>query len=110
MAGMIGPTFAGGMVDLLLRTVSDLASEPLDKVSGWPMPEAYLAGGMASIKEMYDAGLIDDKTYQAWGDIDGGDAGRVAAGNEQLLYREQHDVTVRPTTTCATIMAPWARP
>lgn len=92
MAGMIGPTFAGGMVDLLLRTVSDLASEPLDKVSGWPMPEAYLAGGMASVKEMYDAGLIDDKTYQAWGDIDGGDAGRVAAGNEQLLYREQHDV------------------
>lgn len=136
MAGMIGPTFAGGMFDLqMLRKLSDLASAPLDHVPGWlwnplvppqlkdltilgeisegefkffetsllqmqknifsdqmPMHEAYLAGGMASMKEMYDAGLIDEKTYQAWGDIDSGDAARVQAGNTQLLYREQHDV------------------
>ena len=57
-----------------------------------PMHEAFMAGGIAGIKEMYDAGLIDSDTYRAWQDIDSGDAGRVAAGNEQLLYREQHDI------------------
>jgi hypothetical protein len=57
-----------------------------------PMHEAYLAGGITNIKEMYDAGLIDTNTYQAWQGINSGDPGRVADGNEQLLYREQHDI------------------
>jgi len=57
-----------------------------------PMHEAFMAGGMTNIEEMYDAGLIDTDTYRAWQDIDSGDPGRVADGNEQLLYREQHDV------------------
>ncbi|MEJ7629988.1 MAG: hypothetical protein WKF54_10395 [Nocardioidaceae bacterium] len=48
-----------------------------------PMHEAYLASGMAGIQEMYDAGLIDSATYQAWGDIDSGDPSRVADGNGQ---------------------------
>jgi hypothetical protein len=57
-----------------------------------PMHEAYLAGGLDGIEELYDAGLIDTATLNAWRDIDSGDAARVAAGNEQLLYREQHDI------------------
>ena len=36
MAAMIGPVFAGGMVDLqLMRRLSDIASKPLDIVPGW---------------------------------------------------------------------------
>lgn len=57
-----------------------------------PMHEAYLAQGLGGIKEMYDAGLIDTGTYNAWRDIDSGDPSRVASGNERLLYREQHDI------------------
>jgi hypothetical protein len=136
MAGMIGPTFAGGMFDLqMLSKLGDLASTPLDVAPDWlvgpllppqlrdlavlgqmsehefqyfetsllqmqkdifsdqmPMHEAYMANGMAGIKEMYDAGLIDTNTYNAWTDIHSGDPARVADGNATLLYREQHDI------------------
>ncbi len=70
----------------LLQMQKDIFSDQM------PMHEAYLATGMTGIKEMYDAGLIDTDTYQAWGDIDSGDPSRVSDGNEALLYREQHDI------------------
>lgn len=139
MAGMIGPTFAGGMFDLqMLERFSDIASGPLDAVPDWakgpllaampaplrdiavlgemgeaefdyyetkllemqkqiftdqmPMHEAYMAMGMEGIEEMRDAGLIDNQMVDAWRDIDSGDPGRVADGNADLLYREQHEI------------------
>ncbi len=61
----------------LLQMQKDIFSDQM------PMHEAYLASGMAGIEEMYDAGLIDSATYQAWGDIDSGDPSRVADGNGQ---------------------------
>lgn len=62
--------------------------------------EAYLGGGMEAIEEMQEAGLFDngnpDATVQAWQNIDdgrrSGDEALVTAGNEYLLYREQHDI------------------
>ncbi len=62
--------------------------------------EAYLGGGMEAIEEMREAGLFDngnpDATVQAWQNIhDGrwsGDEELITAGNEYLLYREQHDI------------------
>jgi hypothetical protein len=60
------------------------------------MHEAYLGGGMASIRELQEAGLIDPRTEQAWGQIDEGrrtgNNSLIKAGNTALLYREQHDV------------------
>ncbi len=70
----------------LLQMQKDIFSDQM------PMHEAYMANGIAGIKEMYDAGLIDTRTYQAWKGIDSGDPSRVADGNAALLYREQHDV------------------
>lgn len=139
MAGMIGPTFAGGMFDLqMFGEFADILSGPLDAVPDWakgpllalmpaplrdlavlgelgeaefqyfetsllsmqkqifvdqvPMHEAYMAMGMAGLEEMRAAGLIDDFTLEAWRDIDSGDPDRVASGNTDLLYREQHDI------------------
>lgn len=61
-----------------------------------PMHEAYLHGGMAAIREMHRAGIIDDKTLQAWQDIDEGrETGNqdlIARGNKYLLHREQFDI------------------
>lgn len=70
----------------LLNMQKDIFSDQM------PMHEAYLAEGTEGIREMYDAGLIDTRTYEAWQDIDSGDPTRVADGNEALLYREQHDI------------------
>jgi hypothetical protein len=58
-----------------------------------PMHEAYLAGGVPALRDMHDAGLINQKVLQAWTDIGQGsrtgDAPLVAAGNAGLLYQEQ---------------------
>jgi hypothetical protein len=64
------------------------------------MHEAYLGGGLDAIAELRDAGLFDDgdpaQTYTAWEQIDEGrrtgNEELITAGNEYLLYREQHDV------------------
>ncbi|HYJ70241.1 MAG TPA: hypothetical protein VEX15_21525 [Nocardioidaceae bacterium] len=64
------------------------------------MHQAYLDGGMDAIAEMRDAGLFDngdpDQTYNAWSQIDEGrrtgNNELITAGNEYLLYREQHDI------------------
>lgn len=63
------------------------------------MHEAYLEGGMGSIDELRQAGLLGDDpqqadhAYNAWQDIDTGrrtgDTELLNRGNEQLLYREQ---------------------
>jgi hypothetical protein len=60
------------------------------------MHEAYRGGGMQAIQELRDAGLIDSRTAQAWSQIDEGhrtgDQQLIAAGNTQLLRREQNDI------------------
>lgn len=60
------------------------------------MHEAYVEGGdrhgLANIREMRAAGLIDDKAMTAWTDIDSGDPARIKTGNTLLLDREQNQV------------------
>jgi hypothetical protein len=60
------------------------------------MHEAYLARGLAGIRELHDAGIIDDRTQQGWAKIEEGartgNRGLVHEGNRDLLYREQHDI------------------
>ncbi len=63
------------------------------------MHEAYLAGGVAQIEELYRARIIDAATLEAWRQIDSGRrdaaAAAVADGNRSLLFREQHDIIDR---------------
>lgn len=54
------------------------------------MHQAYTHGGMAEIDRLQQAGVIDNDTRNAWADIASGDDARVAAGNQQLLWREQN--------------------
>lgn len=60
------------------------------------MHEAYLTGGLPAVRELLDAGIIDDATYQGWVDIStasaSGDRTLLEQGNEQLLRREQFDI------------------
>lgn len=64
------------------------------------MHEAYLGGGMDAIEELRAAGLLDngdpDQTVLAWQQIDDGrrtgNPDLITAGNEYLLFREQHDI------------------
>jgi hypothetical protein len=60
------------------------------------MHEAYLAGGMPALREMQQAGLIDNPTMTGWQQIDSGaktgDQQLIADGNESLLYREQNKI------------------
>lgn len=135
-ASLVGPDFAGGMLDLdLFKSLPNVPQAPMGGAPDWltkplmpkqleqldalknisdedlryfetkfvgmqkaifvdqmSMHEAYLSGGLAAIKEMQQSGLIDKRAYTAWIDIDSGDASRVARGNMDLLYREQHDV------------------
>jgi hypothetical protein len=63
------------------------------------MHEAYLAGGVAQIEELYQARIIDIATLEAWRQIDAGRrapaSDPVADGNRTLLFREQHDIIDR---------------
>lgn len=54
------------------------------------MHQAYVDGGMAEIDRLSKAGVINTDSRNAWSDIDSGDPNRVAAGNKQLLWREQN--------------------
>jgi hypothetical protein len=139
MAGMIGPAFYAGFLDLGLvpdavrgavlaargRASRKLAREPAGDLGYYEtkfltmqkkifedqatMHEAYLGGGIKTIMEFHDAGIIDSATLKAWQQID---EGRVAAttaaaaaanaaidgvvdGNRALLFREQHDIIDR---------------
>lgn len=60
------------------------------------MHEAYLNGGTAEIDRMRAAKLLDDDTQIAWRQIAEGTATNnqqlIAAGNTQLLHREQWDI------------------
>lgn len=56
------------------------------------MHQAYADGGMPAVKEMQEAGLIDQATLDGWTDIDSGDPSRVQRGNETFLLREQRDI------------------
>lgn len=55
-----------------------------------PQHEAFLAGGLDAIDEYYDAGLIDDRSMEAWRDLASGDPDKVVEGNKDLLWREQY--------------------
>lgn len=57
-----------------------------------PMHYAYTHEGLGAIDEMHDAGLIPDDILAAWHDVASGDPDRVAAGNADLLRREQGTV------------------
>jgi hypothetical protein len=59
------------------------------------MHEAYLGGGLDTIRALGSAGIIDEATVQAWEQIDGGHPARIQEGNRTLLYREQHDIIDR---------------
>ncbi|WP_280356635.1 WXG100 family type VII secretion target [Nocardia otitidiscaviarum] len=60
------------------------------------MHEAYLAGGTAEIDRMHRARLIDDRAADAWQQIHDGytrkDSALIAAGNKDLLWREQWQI------------------
>ncbi|MGQ0629428.1 MAG: hypothetical protein ACT4P1_00150 [Sporichthyaceae bacterium] len=60
------------------------------------MHEAYLAGGLPAIEELGAAGIIDERTVQAWHQIEGGrshgDQALLDEGNTALLRREQENV------------------
>lgn len=61
-----------------------------------PMHEAYASGGLAAIRELAAAGIIDARTMAAWVDIDAGrrsgDATLIERGNTVLLAREQFEI------------------
>lgn len=63
------------------------------------MHEAYLAGGLPKIQELYQLRIIDVATLEAWRDIDRGqatnDATLIDRGNRTLLFREQFDIIDR---------------
>jgi hypothetical protein len=63
------------------------------------MHEAYLAGGLPEIEELYRLRIIDVATFEAWLDIDRGqatsDATLIDRGNRTLLLREQFDIIDR---------------
>ena len=64
---------------------------------------------MAGIQEMYDAGLIDTDTDQAWGDIHSGDPTASPTATRRCSTASNTTSSVRRTTTCATTMDRWAR-
>ncbi len=62
------------------------------------MHEAYIAGGVPQIEELYRARIIDAATLEAWRQIDAGrngDPALVDSGNRMLLFREQFDIIDR---------------
>lgn len=54
-----------------------------------PMHQAYTEGGLPALQKMADAGVFPPAVMDAWRDIASGEPGRIAAGNEVLLRREQ---------------------
>ncbi|HVM27130.1 MAG TPA: hypothetical protein VM433_05570 [Mycobacteriales bacterium] len=57
-----------------------------------PGHEAYRTGGLPAVQEMVAAGLMNPRRGDAWAAIASGDPGRVASGNREHLWQEQHDV------------------
>lgn len=51
---------------------------------------AYAEGGLTALKNVPSTEM-PARVLAAWTDIDSGDPARIAAGNRELLYREQHD-------------------
>ncbi len=99
LANMVGGGFAAAFYDLdLMGQIAEAASHipnspvgPLDDLSAYElqfyettflsmqrqifediggMHQAFVDGGMGNIDEMYAAGLVDSRTYQAWADVD----------------------------------------
>lgn len=57
-----------------------------------PQHQAYADGGMAAIRELEAAGIIEPDVADSWADIDSGDPDRVAEGNTAFLKREQYEI------------------
>lgn len=129
MASLIGPSFYAGFKDLgflpdtarklgmavfgrPLRHFTDHSVADLDFYATTflrmqrkifedqaTMHEAYVAGGLPKIQELYQLRIIDVATLEAWRDIDRGrttnDATLIDRGNRTLLFREQFDIIDR---------------
>jgi hypothetical protein len=125
MAGMIGPAFYAGFLDLGLvpdavrgvvlavrgRASRGLARDAAGDLGYYEtkfltmqkkifedqatMHEAYLDGGIATIREFYDAGIIDSATLKAWQQIDTGH--RVAATDAAAATADVAAATVGAT-------------
>jgi len=56
------------------------------------MHQAYVDGGLDAVRELQQAGLINEDLLDGWRDIDSGVPERVREGNELFLLREQRDI------------------
>ncbi|WP_166349225.1 hypothetical protein [Phytoactinopolyspora limicola] len=106
LRSLLGTTpLAGRTLNLLLAEAANLGDRELEFFETTflqmqkdiffdlaPVHEAYLAGGVDAVEEMYQAGVIDRDVYDAWVDISSGEQHLVEQGNEALLLREQRDV------------------
>ena len=54
--------------------------------------EAYLGRGLAGIRELHAAGIIDRSMVRAWTQIASDDPDAIDAGNRTLLLREQYQI------------------
>lgn len=102
------PDLPGGGDDALRESVDVLAGLGGDEVNWYQtkllgmqkeifedqasLHEAYLLGGTAETDRLEAAQVVDDRTGDAWHDIASGDPDRIAAGNRDLLEREQRDI------------------
>jgi hypothetical protein len=61
----------------------------LDQV---PMHEAYLAGGLPAVEEMYRAGILDDNALLAWRSVAAGGAAGLGDALLRMTDREQNRI------------------
>ncbi|MCX4094906.1 hypothetical protein [Nocardia sp. alder85J] len=61
----------------------------LDQV---PMHEAYAAGGLPAVEEMYRAGVLDDNALAAWHSVAAGTAAGDADALQRMTDREQNQI------------------
>ncbi|MCP9624181.1 hypothetical protein NMK54_28965 [Nocardia otitidiscaviarum] len=57
-----------------------------------PMHEAYVAGGLAAVEEMYRAGVLDENAILAWRGIAGGTPAGLADAAVRMTDREQNQI------------------
>ena len=128
MANLIGPAFYAGFRDIAIlpdgmhrvlhwmfgQALRNLARREVVPLGFYEMTflrmqkkifedqatlhEAYIAGGVPRIEDLYRARIIDVATLKAWQQIDAGRNGNPAlvdCGNRTLLFREQFDIIDR---------------
>jgi hypothetical protein len=118
MASLVGPAFYAGFEDVgafpdrVRRFVSARTlrrgDDPVAELSYYEttflrmqqkifedqalMHEAYLALGLAGVRELGDVGIVDAAMVRAWEQIGSGDPDAIDAGNRMLLLREQYQI------------------